>query len=179
VLLAHDVGYMLRHPFWVDEAWVALSTRARIGLVPWLTSTTPVGWTLLLRLVPGGADQRFRLVELGFTALAVLAGYYLGRELGMVRYLGGPLLGAVVLFAPAMLVRDDLKQYTAEAFASLALLLLVARIENHWTPSPAGKPGRIHPRGLADCQLRRIRRRRGDDWRSSGRNCAARMASVG
>jgi hypothetical protein len=27
VLLVHDVGYLLGHPFWLDEAWVALTTR--------------------------------------------------------------------------------------------------------------------------------------------------------
>jgi hypothetical protein len=37
-----------------------------------------------------------------------------------------------VLLSPAMLVRDDLKQYTAEAFVYLVLWTLVARIENEW-----------------------------------------------
>jgi hypothetical protein len=135
VLVVHDVGYLLRHPFWLDEAWVALSTRARIGLLPTLTSSTPLGWTLLLRFVPLGGEQRLRLVPLAFTILAAVAAYYLGRELSLDRFVAGVLVGTAVLLVPAMLVRDDLKQYTAEAFASILLLLLVARIENRWTRS--------------------------------------------
>jgi hypothetical protein len=38
-----------------------------------------------------------------------------------------------VLLSPAMLVRDDLKQYTAEACAALVIWLLVARLENNWS----------------------------------------------
>jgi non-canonical purine NTP pyrophosphatase (RdgB/HAM1 family) len=132
VLVVHDVPYMLRHPFWVDEAWVADSVRARLGLTPTLTSATPVGWTLLLRLIPFGGAQRLRLVPLGFTVLAAASGYWLGRELKISRFTTGILTGAAVLLSPAMLVRDDLKQYTAEAFTSILLLVLVARVENDW-----------------------------------------------
>ena len=81
VLLVHDVPYMLHHSLWVDEAWVADSVRARIGLTPSMTSSTPLGWTLLLRLVPFGGPQRLRLVPLGFTMLAAATGYLFGREL--------------------------------------------------------------------------------------------------
>jgi non-canonical purine NTP pyrophosphatase (RdgB/HAM1 family) len=133
VLVVHDVGYMLRHPFWIDESWVADSVRARIGLAPTLSSATPLGWTVLLRLVPWGGFEKLRLVPLGFTVLAAVAGYWLGRELRLSRYLTGVLTGAAVLLAPAMLLRDDLKQYTAEAFATVLVLVLVARIENEWT----------------------------------------------
>ena len=132
VLLVHDVPYLLRHSFWVDEAWVADSVRARIGLTPSLASSTPLGWTFLLRLVPFGGAQRLRLVPLGFTMLAAIAGYLFGRELQLSRLTTGILTGAAVLLSPAMLVRGDLKQYTAEAFAGLVLWLLVARIENEW-----------------------------------------------
>ena len=135
VLAVHDVGYMLGHPFWVDEAWVALTTRARIGLLPWLTSSTPIGFTLLIRWVPLAGEQRQRLVALAFAGLAVLVAYYLGRELRLMRYVGGLLVGAAVLLVPAMLVQNDLKQYTAEAAASLTVLYLVARVENEWTRS--------------------------------------------
>jgi non-canonical purine NTP pyrophosphatase (RdgB/HAM1 family) len=133
VLLVHDVPYMLHHPFWVDEAWVADSVRARLGLTPTLTSATPVGWTLLLRMIPFGGAQRLRLVPLGFTVLAAASGYWLGRELKISRFTTGILTGAAVLLSPAMLLRDDLKQYTAEAFTSILLLVLVARVENDWT----------------------------------------------
>jgi hypothetical protein len=107
--------------------------RARIGLTPSLASSTPVGWTFLLRLVPFGGAQRLRLVPLAFAMLAAAAGYLFGRELRLTRYATGVLTGAAVLLSPAMLVRDDLKQYTAEAFACVVLWVLVARIENEWT----------------------------------------------
>ena len=48
--------------------------------------------------------------------LAAAAGYLFGRELRLTPYVTGILTGAAVLLSPAMLVRDDLKQYTAEAF---------------------------------------------------------------
>ena len=58
VLAVHDVGYILRAPFWLDEAWVAATVRAPLGMVGSLTSSTPIGFTLLLRLVPfGGPEQ--------------------------------------------------------------------------------------------------------------------------
>ena len=132
VLLVHDVPYLLHHPFWVDEAWVADSVRARIGLTPSLSSSTPVGWTYLLRLVPVGGEQRLRLVPLAFAVLTAAAGYLFGRELRLTRYTTGILTGAAALLSPALLVRNDLKQYTAEAFACLVLWVLVARIGNEW-----------------------------------------------
>jgi hypothetical protein len=132
VLLVHDVPYLLHHSFWVDEAWVADTIRAPIGLTPSLSSSTPLGWTVLLRLVPFGGPQRLRLVPLAFTMLAAATGYLFGHELRLTRYTTGILTGAAVLLSPAMLVRDDLKQYTAEAFACLVLWVLVARIENEW-----------------------------------------------
>ncbi len=132
VLVVHDVPYMLHHSLWVDEGWVADSVRARITLVPSMTSSTPLGWTLLLRLVPFGGPERLRLVPLAFTMLAAAAGYLFGRELRLTRFATGILTGAAVLLSPAMLLRDDLKQYTAEAFACLVLWVLVARVENEW-----------------------------------------------
>jgi len=132
VLLVHDVPYMLHHPFWLDEAWVADTVRAPLGLTRSLASSTPLGWTVLLRLVPFGGPQRLRLVPLAFTMLAAAAAYLFGHELRLTRYTTGILTGAAVLLSPAMLVRDDLKQYTAEAFACILLWLLVARAENQW-----------------------------------------------
>jgi hypothetical protein len=133
VLIVHNVSYLLNHPFWVDEAWVADSIRAPLSKLPWLTSSTPLGWTLLLRLVPGGGQQDLRLVPLAFSMAAVVVAYYLGRELGIGRAAAGFLTGVAVLLVPAMLVRDDLKQYTAEACGSLLVMLLVVRLEKEWT----------------------------------------------
>lgn len=131
--LVHNVSYVLTQPLWLDEAWVADSTRAPLHLVTWLTSSTPLGWTLLLRLVPGSGEQRFRLVTLAFAALAVLVAYALGRELGLMRIVTPLLVAASVLLAPALLFDDELKQYTAEACASIVVLLLVARVETSWS----------------------------------------------
>lgn len=132
VLLVHDVPYLLHHSFWLDEGWVADTVRAPVGLTRSLAASTPLGWTYLLRLVPFGGPERLRLVPLAFAMLAAAAGYLLGRELRLSRYLTGVLTGTAVLLSPAMLVRDDLKQYTAEACAGVVMWLLVARVENDW-----------------------------------------------
>lgn len=132
VLAVHDVPYLLRQSFWVDEAWVADTVRAPIGLTRSLASSTPLGWTYLLRLVPFGGPERLRLVPLAFTMLAAAAGYLFGRELGLGRYSTGILTGAAALLSPALLEANDLKQYTAEAFACLVVWVLVARVENEW-----------------------------------------------
>lgn len=131
-LLVHDVPYLLHHSFWLDEGWVADTVRAPVGLTRSLASSTPLGWTYLLRLVPFGGPERLRLVPLAFAMLAAAAGYLLGRELRLNRYLTGVLTGTAVLLSPAMLVRDDLKQYTAEACACAVMWVLVARVENEW-----------------------------------------------
>ncbi len=133
VIAVHNVRYILTQPYWLDEAWVADSVRAPLSLVPRLASSTPLGWTLLLRLVPFGGHEWLRLVPLAFAALAVAAGYLLGRELRLTRFAAGLLTAAAVLLSPAMLARDDLKQYTAEAFAAIVIWLLVARLENVWS----------------------------------------------
>jgi hypothetical protein len=133
VLLVVSVHYLLTQPYWLDEAWVADSVRAPLGQAPRLSSSTPLGWTLLLRLVPFGGPQRQRLVPLAFDGLAVACGYLLGRELRLSRFSTGLLTAAGVLLAPAMLARGDLKQYTAEAFSAVLLWFLVARLENRWT----------------------------------------------
>lgn len=136
VLLVHDVGYLLGHPYWLDEAWVADSIRAPIRSLPRLTSSSPLGWAFLLRLVPdAGQGQSARLVPLLFCALAAMAGYVLGKELRLDRHLTGLLIGVAVLLSPAMLIRADLKQYTAEVFASITVLALTARLENDWSRS--------------------------------------------
>ncbi len=88
-LVVHDVPYMLGHSFWVDEAWVADSVRASIGLTPSIASSTPLGWTFLLRLVPFGGAQGLRLVPLAFTILAAAAAYLFGRELRLTRFTTG------------------------------------------------------------------------------------------
>ncbi|MDQ2740017.1 MAG: hypothetical protein M3Y35_15655 [Actinomycetota bacterium] len=71
--LVHDVGYMFSHPFWTDEAWVAISTRLPLHQITQVTASTPIGWSALLRLVFFGGDERLRAVPLLFSALTVVA----------------------------------------------------------------------------------------------------------
>jgi hypothetical protein len=133
VVFVHDLKFWLFIPYWLDEAWVADSVRAPLSVVPRLASSTPLGWILLLRLVPHGGLERQRLVPLIFAGLAVSAAYLLGRELGLTRFTAGLLTATAALLSPAMVMRNDLKQYTAEAFGSIVIWLLVARTETKWT----------------------------------------------
>ena len=66
VLVVHDVGYLLRQPFWTDEAWVAVTTRFPLSQLPATTSSTPIGWSALLRVVTVSRTQTGRLLPLGF-----------------------------------------------------------------------------------------------------------------
>ena len=139
VFVAHDVPWVLHQPFWLDESWVAcaLSTRFPLADVPGRTSTTPVGFTLLLRAVTFGGEQRYRLLPLAFSGGSVIAAYCLARLLDWRdrRYavLAGLLAGGAALLVPAALYRNDLKQYTAEAFVALAVLALTAGAEREWS----------------------------------------------
>jgi hypothetical protein len=105
----------LRQPFWLDEAWVAASTRYPLSQLPALTSSTPIGWTALVRLITVRGEQTSRLLPLAFAGAAVAIAYWFGRRLGWRRHvvavLGGFLTGTSVLLVPAMgltiLVRID------------------------------------------------------------------------
>ena len=137
VLVVHDVGYLLRQPFWNDEAWVAVTTRFPLSQLPAVTSSTPIGWSVLLRLVTVRGEQTSRLLPLAFAGAAVVIAYWFGRELGWPRrevsVAAGLLAGTAVLLVPAMLVRDDLKQYTADACMALLVLALTSRVERKWS----------------------------------------------
>ena len=137
VLVVHDVGYLLRQPFWNDESWVAVTTRFPLSQLPATTISTPIGWSVLERLLTVRGEQTSRLLPLAFAGAAVVAAYWLGRGLGwrrpQVAVSGGVLAGIAVLLTPAMLVRDDLKQYTADACLALTVLALTSRIERAWS----------------------------------------------
>ncbi len=137
VLVVHDVGYLLRQPFWNDEAWVAVTTRFPLSQLPATTSSTPIGWSVLMRLLTVRGEQTSRLLPLAFAGAAVVIAYWFGRELGWPRreasVAAGLLAGAAVLLVPAMLVRDDLKQYTADACMALLVLALTSRLEREWS----------------------------------------------
>jgi hypothetical protein len=130
-VVARRPRYLFSHPFWLDEGWVADSVRAPLHQLRLLTSSTPIGWTLLLRLVPDvGPPERLRALPLVFGVLSVLAAYLLGRQLGRVAALAAGLAAAL---APTALRSHSLKQYSAEAFVTLLLLWLTARLETGWS----------------------------------------------
>ncbi|MET8464026.1 hypothetical protein [Micromonospora zamorensis] len=135
VPVVHDIGTMLTAPYWLDEAWVALSVRMPLADLPVATSSTPIGWSLLLRLVPDSDD--LRVVPLAFHVLSVGVAYALGRlphwptrQLGIV---AGTVAGAAVLLLPAQQVRHDLKQYSADAAVTVGMLALTAWTERTWS----------------------------------------------
>lgn len=135
-LLVHPVEEILSHPFWSDEAWVAVGTRAPLDALPRVAFPSPFGWALLLRL-PWPGEQGMRLLPLAFSAAAVVVAYLFASGLGWKTRSQGLLVGGVtglaVLLAPWALVRNDLKHYTADAFAALLILWLGSRVEADWS----------------------------------------------
>jgi hypothetical protein len=132
----HDVQPALKLPYWLDEAWVALSTKLPLSDLPTDTASTPLGWSFLLRLIP--FDNGLRLLPLGFLCASALLAYWFGRALPWPRpKVDGVLVGLVaavmVLLLPAQQVRHDLKQYTADAALALLVLVLATRVEAAWT----------------------------------------------
>jgi hypothetical protein len=130
-LLTYPIGFMLEHPFFVDEAWVAVGTRAPLGDLAAVSFPAPTGWALTLRL-PWPGEQGMRLVPLGFSVATVVMAYVFGRDLGWAtatraRLIGG-LAALAVMLSPWALVRQELKQYTADAFFGLLLLWLTSRV---------------------------------------------------
>jgi hypothetical protein len=131
---AHDVARILRAPYWLDESWVALLSRIPLSDLPERTLTSPLGWSVLLRLVPGGGEQHHRLLPLAFVGAAALAAYALGRLLAWRRWhqavLAGTAAGVLVVLLPGQQQRHDLKHYTADGFAAVAVLALAAWAES-------------------------------------------------
>jgi hypothetical protein len=133
-VVARRPRYLLHHSFWLDEGWVADSLRAPLGQLKLLTSSTPLGWTLLLRAVPPvGGPERYRLLPLAFGVATVPLAWLLGRMLGRFGPVRAALAAAAVAFAPAALARHDLKQYSAEGLVAVGALLLVAWVEARWS----------------------------------------------
>jgi hypothetical protein len=133
-----DPRYLLTRSFWLDEGWVVDSVRAPLHQLELLTSSTPIGWTAALRLVPPvGGPERYRLLPLAFAALTALAAWRLGRMLcpppRSWAWLYGLVCGVAGAASVAVLYHTWLKQYTAEAFMAVALALLLARVERAWS----------------------------------------------
>jgi len=131
-------GRLLSPSFWVDEGWVADSVRAPLEQLPLLTSSTPLGWTVLLRLVPPvGGPQHLRLLSLAFAVAAVLPAWALGRRVGRTSGRAVPVYavsaGLAVALLPGELGRQGLKQYSAEACLTLVLVLAAVRLEADWS----------------------------------------------
>jgi hypothetical protein len=133
---ARRPGYLLSHPFWFDEGWVADSVRAPLGQLRMVTSSTPIGWTLLLRVVPPlGGPERYRLLPLAFGAAGTVPAWLLGRQLGGVAgWLAAPLAGLAAALGPAALFRPGLKQFSTEAFITLLLMWVLATVERTGSP---------------------------------------------
>ncbi len=139
-VFAHDVPYLLSRGYWQDENWVALIGRYPLSDLPALTSSTPIGWDLLQRsLLPFG-PQAPRLLALSFAVLASAAAYFLGYVAWSGSWLRRAATGIVVAFAvtfsASLLVRNDLKQYTADAFVALLIVALLAIAGRSQTRAP-------------------------------------------
>ncbi len=76
-----------------------------------------------------GGDERLRAVPLLFSALTVVAAYAYARSLPwprlLINRLASVMAGVAALMMPSSLARDDLKQYTADAFFALVVLWLL------------------------------------------------------
>jgi hypothetical protein len=125
---------MLNAPYFLDEAWVALSVKFPLSDLSYVTASTPIGWTLLLRLFP---DNDLRILPLIFHLIGVAAAYALGRQLGpksvTTSRIAGLACAGIVLLMPVQQVRHDLKQYTADAAVTLIMLALAAWTEASWS----------------------------------------------
>lgn len=136
VLVLHRAWDLLSYPYWLDEAWVALSVDRPLDELQTVTATSPLGWTLLLRLPELLPGEPLRLLPLAFHAAAVVAAYGLGRVVHGRRTrpaMAGAFTAGVIAAAPFLLARDDLKAYTADAFVVVVVLLLVARLDRRWS----------------------------------------------
>src|SRR5262249_17940901 len=124
-VIVHPVHAMLSHSYWLDEAWVAILQRVPWSRVPTVALTTPLGFSALLRLVPGSGLQRARLVVLMFSVLTVVMAYVLARSLAWSSQwrarVAAISTAVVVMLAPLSLGRNDLKQYTSDAFCALVV----------------------------------------------------------
>ncbi len=140
VLCVHPLGTMLRRPFWLDEAWVAELANAPFSRQVDLSSVSPIGWIALLRLVPGDAEQRFRVVPLMFSAATAVLTYLLVRGLHWRNHFearcAGVIATAAVVLAPMSLRRNDLKQYTSDAAFALLILVLARNADRDYGRRP-------------------------------------------
>jgi hypothetical protein len=131
----NDAALWVSAGYFQDEAWTALSTRVPLGDLPTVTSSTPIGWSLLLRLIPD--PDALRLLPLTFALIAVVAAYALGRLLPWrsqaESLFAGLVCATAVVLLPAEQMRHDLKQYTADAAVTLVLLAMTTWLNRAWS----------------------------------------------
>jgi hypothetical protein len=132
-VIVHPVHAMLSHSYWLDEAWVAILLRVPWSRVPTVALTTPLGFSALLRLVPGSGLQRARLVVLMFSVLTVVMAYVFARALGWSSpwraRIAAITAALFAMLAPLSLGRNDLKQYTCDAFCALVVLTVALVVD--------------------------------------------------
>jgi hypothetical protein len=132
-VVVHPVHAMLSHSYWLDEAWVAMLERVPWSRVPSVGLTTPLGFAALLRLVPGSGQQRGRLVVLTFTVLTVIMAYVFARVLAWSSpwraRVAACAAAIAAMLAPLALGRNDLKQYTCDAFCALVVLTMAVIVD--------------------------------------------------
>src|SRR6266498_107585 len=153
-VVARRPHYLLTHSFWLDEGWVVDSVRAPIGQLRLLTSSTPIGWTLLLRAVPPlGGPERYRLLPLAFGVATVPLAWMLARRLGRWGTVRAAVAAATAALVPASLARHDLKQYSAEGFVAVGVVLLVAWVEEGWSRRRLALLARLEWRHAAEASV--------------------------
>jgi hypothetical protein len=137
VAVVHDVPYMFSQAYWNDESWVAVTTRFPLSDLAQTTSSTPIGFSFLVRLLTIGRSQSARVLVLAFAGMAVIVAYWFARRLEwkspQSSVLAAALAACGVLVVPAMLLQDDLKQYAADACMSLVILAVLSRLERQWS----------------------------------------------
>ncbi|HYL52258.1 MAG TPA: hypothetical protein VEZ15_09835 [Acidimicrobiia bacterium] len=132
-LVLRPLPAIFTRSLWTDETWVAVLTRVPLSHLWRLSSSSPIGWLALLRAVPGSNPERFRFLTVACAAGAVVAAYVLVRSCAWSSALHARVAASVaavlVAATPAMLMRDDVKQYVSDALVALVVLGAVRSID--------------------------------------------------
>lgn len=135
--VARTVRWLADKPLWLDEQMIAINIRDRgfAGLASDLAhdQSAPIGWLWLERLVYlmlGDSGLALRLIPLLFGVGTLVLAYWAGRRL-----LGpaGTLVLVSLLAVNGSLMRysTELKQYSADAFTVLLLLVVAIAAVRH------------------------------------------------
>ena len=134
----HPFGLLIHRPYWLDEAWVAALTRLPLGRALALQRQHTHGLARVVWFVPGPVSQRGRLVALAFSMLSAGAAYVFARGIvwnrRSIARVAAIAVAIVVTCVPIAIVRNDLKQYTADAFFALALLAITRSVDSDSNP---------------------------------------------